>query len=306
MIVNNIWLFIEAYVVAQFFIISIATKVLDARQVIEWICQNLTKGSVLSAKIVYTLILAFELAACGIAVFLGGEHGLIPVILIASAVGLSLASKIIFKKSEGCPCFGLASMNSGLDARNISIALALIVSGLYTTSSLFKHIASESLAIALIGILGTSIFFVSSAVQKKMLYGSRYALKKMLKSPTDASEIERPAAVVFLSAHCTVCISFLKYIEEFSKLYAKHVHIYLSVYGYGLSERAKFGEAILLANSDEHLGQVYGVKNVPTLVLLQDDGQIIKFRGIDACGLALTRIAYAGAFRQLSGQQTSK
>lgn len=306
MIDKNLWTFIEAYVVAQFFIISLVAKVLDAKQVIEWLNQNLAKGRIFAAQIFYAFILVSELAACVIVVLFGAENGSIPAILMALALGLTFATKIAFRGSEGCPCFGLASLNSGLDARHISIALALLVGGLYTASFLFGHIASDALALTLISIFGTSIFYMSATAQKKILYGSRHGLHNPDQTLADDYEITHPAALIFLSAHCPTCMAFLKYIEEFSKLYAKHVHLYISIHGYGLSDRAKYGETTLLAHSDEHLAQKYDVKNVPTLVLLQADGQVMKFRGIDACGLALTRIAYADAFRQLSGRFVTK
>lgn len=124
--------------------------------------------------------------------------------------------------------------------------------------------------------------------QRQMMYGVPIRSKLLL--PMNTENKSKPTVVIFLSIGCPACMSFMQYLEKFTKVYANSIDFMLIVNGLNITEDMKYGEAIISASLGDLLEREFDIKNTPAMVAATATNRHVKLVGLDACLLGIQKI----------------
>lgn len=281
-------LILSTYLVSQFILLSILAKIIDAKHVMIWMSKNLKFiKSKKVLRIVFMILLSLEFCALTLVLLFGTQASLFTLIFAVALYAVALLFAKTIGNGHECPCFGLASMLTKYNSKNIFKAIALLVS-LFYIAHFFDFKLAPATFCLILDLFGASIFYMELSKQRLMIYGVPVRSRPLL--PWNAKNNNKPFVVIFLSLDCPACMSFMQYLEKFTKFYAGTIDFMLIVNGLNITEDVKYGEAIISASLGEALKSAFDIKNTPTMVTATAANRHVKLVGLDACLLGIQKI----------------
>lgn len=293
---------LETYLASQVILLSVVAKFSDRDNVVSWLYRRFKKvrGAHIISETTYAIIILSEIVIFISLLLAGPKSGIFTTVVLLTILILSALYKLTFNKSEKCPCFGILTTN-GLDGTHIILVTSILVTAIYTLSNVLQTNIHNAVLIAMIDMVGATIFIITSQAQKLSWTGSKIKVRPTLKNSYEILNIKHPCAIIFLSANCPTCKLFIKMINEFSDSYAKYYNLYLIIHDLKIEENLKFGSATIVHDKKSILSNEFSVKNVPTLVFSWDAKRITKYEGLDSSILALTRAIHVKNYRSQTG-----
>lgn len=281
-------LIISTYLVSQFIFLSILAKIIDAQHVMLWMSKHLKFiKSLIVIKLAFVILILLEFVTLVTILLLGTQNSLFTLIFAVVFYAIAAISTKIIGNGHACPCFGLASMITKFNSKNIFGAIALLVILIYIVND-FKLQVEPAIFCLILDLIGASIFIMEISKQRLMIYGVPVRSRQIFSWASKNSN--KPSVVIFLSLDCPVCMSFMQYLEKFTKYYAETIDFVLIVNGLNITEDMKYGEAIISANLGNSLKREFEIKNTPAMVVTVATNRYVRLVGLDSCLLGIQKI----------------
>ena len=273
---------------ASFLLLSVLLKVRDRRTVEQWFRERL---SAKHGRALFRTITAGE-AGLLLAVLVIGPRSWHFLVLTSGILALAgwLLRAAGGAGRAGCPCFGMASLNAGVRAEYIFLAIFAAELLLGVLPGPLRLAAPIWCAFG--AGLTVGFYAFSRSLVLESFLGSRVANADQAGSAAlvDHAGDGKPMALIFLSTRCGVCMAFLKYLEKFSEVFASWMQVRLVIDGVDVAEETLFGGSTILTTPYRQLADAFRVSESPTMIVWHR-GTTQRYRGIQACNLALSELA---------------
>jgi hypothetical protein len=266
-------------------LLSVVLKLRDRRLVEGWISGIL--GQPYSRTLFYALI-AMEMVLVFIALWFGSRNGLYLVAASGTMTALAYLARFLRKDDGGgCPCFGAVSLVAGVRSDSIFLAVFAIILATATASNWFDLNVVFYCALSA-AIIVAAFFFAqkvySSTFNGSVLGAAGHPVMGLL-APWVGEK--NSLIVIFLSTRCSVCMSFLKYLEMYSDRFGSWMNLRLVIEGIDVEEETSFGGAVIIPGPHRELATAFQISESPSMVIWTGE-KLLKYRGIHACNLGLS------------------
>lgn len=287
----NGYYILATYSVLQILALSIATKLIEARIVQDWLKDRLKfrARNIIASTIYYSILICEFFLAFAVLKY-GPQGALVPIAVSIMLLILPAISDYIFGKHGGCPCFGVISMQTGFTGKKLSFINFAVVSVLYLLNIIFKGMIPIFALIGIISCLGLALYLAAVYVQNKMSTGVRSRLINSIHIKTRFENVDKPTVLVFLSTGCPVCMAFMKHLEGLTKYHERDLNFLLVIPELSLNEDVKFAGAIIATDPEQSLSREFAITGTPTLVVINKDLYYNKYEGLEKCLIALSKI----------------
>ncbi|MGN2254585.1 hypothetical protein ACFWZ4_14495 [Frateuria sp. GZRe12] len=272
---------------ASVLLLSILLKLRDRRAVDKWLRDRFPR---VRGPVLFPAVLGAEAALLAATLTIGpGSAGFL--IVTCGVLVLSAWLFRVFGHGRGgCPCFGSASLSAGLRAE--MVFLIVLVAELVCACLSMRWRMPVWLFCAFAAAVAVGFYLLSAGLAMQNFLGAPMADggKQGAALLGEAGRGSKPLALIFLSTRCQVCMTFLKYLEQSSELFAHWIDLRLVIDGLDVTEETMFGASTIVPVPYRLLADALQVVESPTLVLW-NGSMATRHRGIQACNLALSEIA---------------
>jgi hypothetical protein len=275
---------------ASVLLLSVLLKIRDRRTVGKWLRDRFPRvhGGVLFAAIIMgeTALLLVVLAI--------GPHSAGFLIVVGGALALCAGLFRAFSRGRaGCPCFGSASLSAGLRAE--IVFLLVFVAELVCGGLSMRLRLPAAVFCAFAAVVAVCFYLLSRGLALRSFVGSPLADAGRAGAALlgEAGRDGKPLVLIFLSTRCQVCMSFLKYLEKSSEVFAAWIDVRLVIDGLDVAEETLFGGSTIVPIPYRRLAEALQVVESPTMILWRG-GVATRYRGIQACNLALSEAVRVG------------
>jgi hypothetical protein len=274
-------------------LLSVLLKLRDRKVVEGWISASLGPSY---SRILFCALIAMEVLLVFIALWFGPGNGLYLVAVSGVMTVLAYLARFLRKGGEGCPCFGVVSLVAGVRSDSIflgvfAITLATVTASNWLDLNVVVYCALSAALVVMVFFFAQKIY--SSTFTGSVLDAATHADTGLLASWAGEGN---PLVVIFLSTRCSVCMSFLKYLEAYSERFGSWVNMRLVIEGIDVDEETSFGGAIIVPGPHRELATAFRISESPSMVIWTG-GKLLKYRGIHACNLGLSEFVRTASSR---------
>lgn len=290
-IVQNLYCVLATYIVALVIILSILFKILDRKHVARWAIENFTANR-LAFNSVFTLLILVECVVLVAELLIGPRSLAFSVLLSATLFIVAAINKYALPDGKGCPCFGTLSMYTSLNGVNVSAVLLALTAAIWAVDQAAPGWFRPTIFCLAISSISATTFWGGLKLQSVLFRGEVGAGKDIgaLLASYQIYEPNATTVLIFLSVQCEICMSFLRYLEGYSDQFGEKVSFLLFIDGMNLQENMKFGKAIVVADSGANVKREFRVDRTPSMIVPNGQSSYRRYKGLDACSLALTRL----------------
>lgn len=279
---------------ASVLLLSILLKARDRRPVEQWLRNRFPR---VRAAVLFFAIIGAETALLVVVLAVGPRSTGFMVAVCGVLAICAWLFRVFGRGKVGCPCFGSASLSADLRAE--VVFLLVLVAELVLGGLSMRWQLPVALFCAFAAAVAVGFYVLSRGLALQGFTGTPVADagKEGTALLGEASRDGRPLALIFLSTRCQVCMTFLKYLEQSSELFATWIDLRLVIDGLEVAEETLFGGSTIVSVPYRRLANALQVVESPTMVLWRK-GVVTRYRGIQACNLALSeivRVTVAGA-----------
>lgn len=289
-VVQNLYCLLATYSVALVLTLSVLLKVLERNEIAKWF--KVFSSSQIVFLLVFYVVIVIELVLLAAELLVGTRSMLFSVIVSIMLFLVAAISRYALPNSQGCPCFGTLSVHTNFNGFNVSLLLMTLTAVLWAADHALQGGFRSSLFCLILSVTSASALLVGLKLKLSRFLGKVEVGSDIGKLLTEykISNLGRNVALIFLSVRCGICMSFLRYLERYTTQFGDKIDFIIFIDGLSIQENMRFGNSTVVADPDGSARRKFRIDKTPSMILPNGESVNLKFVGLDACSLALTRL----------------
>lgn len=284
---GSLSLAISSIEISSVLLISIILKIKDRFVVVNQFSERW--GAAGGLLLLYSL-LGVESICLILNVIYGKNNIWIGVVTSALLFLGAITGAIIFRKGQGCLCFGAASTSKWLSPVLFGCLFLLSV---ISFCDLIRNALSQ-VFVAAISLLIASGYFIGFYSSIKTKVGKKIVVDKASLEMSYAGSSDGLTVFVFTSTSCSICLALMRFIDKISIHFLGLGRFYIDIEGIAAEEDTTFAGCEVLSYSKLKARTLFSIDARPSMVVINGPNAF-KYVGFQPCALALSQLISVGS-----------